>query len=72
MPLQDNRRGRGGRQRSLGLGSARDGLSGPASSSPNIGSSIPKTPSSKGKEIIDSSQEPLADEIVPSDLSFGG
>jgi len=66
-----HRRGRGGRLRSLGLGSARDGLSGPASSSPSIGSSIPKTPSSKGKEILDSSQEPLVDEIVPSDLSFG-
>jgi len=66
-----HRRGRGGRLRSLSLGSTRGGSSGSASSSSGIRSSIPKTPSSKGKELSEPTQEPLVEEIVPNDLSFG-
>uniref|UniRef100_A0A1U7YRH5 Uncharacterized protein LOC104247169 n=1 Tax=Nicotiana sylvestris TaxID=4096 RepID=A0A1U7YRH5_NICSY len=50
------RRGRGGRQRSLSLGSTRGSSSGSAS---------------KGKEFSEPTQEPLVEEIVPNDLSFG-
>uniref|UniRef100_A0A1S3Z2F0 Uncharacterized protein n=1 Tax=Nicotiana tabacum TaxID=4097 RepID=A0A1S3Z2F0_TOBAC len=61
-----HRRGGGGRLRT-GLESTRGGSSGSSSRS-----SIPKAPSSRSREILDSSQEPLVNEIVPSDwvLSF--
>ncbi|XP_019237561.1 PREDICTED: flocculation protein FLO11-like [Nicotiana attenuata] len=67
-----HRRGRGGRLR--GLGSIRGGTSGsitPSSSSgiTSRGSFINRS-SSKGKESSESMQEPLVEEIVPTDLSF--
>ncbi|XP_070020155.1 endochitinase A1-like [Nicotiana sylvestris] len=58
------RRGGGGRLRT-GLEFTRGSSSGSSSRS-----SILKAPSSKSREILDSSQEPSVDEIVPSDLSF--
>jgi len=84
VPILDNfpnapvrhRRGRGGRLRSLG--SARGGSSSAGSSIPSSSSGTPsrirgsftQKSSSKGKEISEPLQEPLIEEIVPSDLSF--
>ncbi|XP_019241561.1 PREDICTED: flocculation protein FLO11-like [Nicotiana attenuata] len=66
------RRGREGVLR--GTGSVRGGTSGsiiPSSSSGNISrGSLSNKSSSKGKETSESNQEPLVEEIVPTDLSF--
>ncbi|XP_075106345.1 uncharacterized protein LOC142179550 [Nicotiana tabacum] len=59
-----HRRGGGSRPRT-GLESTRGGSSGSSSRS-----FIPKAPSSKSREILDTSQEPSVDDIVPGDLSF--